>query len=223
MQTRSAKEIVHRIFRIFNPKDGSWVNGAIDSIDEAIQGIGTPYSLESKKELVQIENFRGRLPCNLEYVEHVVDANGGRVYHNNDIGIRTPYGDSETMHGYKIEPGYIKAPFAKGCLGVAYKAIPRDKDGLPLLINEFDFIEACTWYSVSHMILAGHKHPEVRWEEADRRWEMYRARASNNLMLRSPDEMETISRMWLGNPQVADVHSIVCELYPKERPYPTDT
>ena len=205
MNTISSKQLLGRVFRLIKPVDAHWLHDALQSIDEAVQALGTK-AFENVSFTLQAKNFRAALPVAAEYVNWV-EVDGERVYHNSDIGLATDFGYSETMDGYKVEAGYIKTPKATCSLTVNCAVIPRDEEGLPLIPKGYEAMEAVFWYVVSHMLLQGYEIPGQNYDKAERRWRDFRGEAMNEMMMPTPDEYETTSRMWLGQNDV-DINTL---------------
>jgi hypothetical protein len=82
--------------------------------------------------------------------------------------------------GFTYTPGYLKFDVSKGNAFIVYKRLPIDKDGFPLIPDDASFIDACMWYSITMMMLAGFDFKHLNYPIAVSRWEMYCTQARNS-------------------------------------------
>ena len=126
------------------------------TLEQAIQytidfiGIfGFPELYEDKQAEVDICDFRGKLPCDLISIDMVKDCRtnvplrsmtaafnpGGRYYNH-----------LRQEPQFKTQNRTIITSFPKGKVIIAYKAIPVDDEGLPLLVNNTKYLKALELY-----------------------------------------------------------------------------
>lgn len=97
---------------------------------------------------------------------------------------------------YSIDGEYVKTEFESGLIKLHYIGFSLDKNGYPMIIDDFDYKTAIEWYLIQEMILGGFKHPEVSWREANSMWDTYRLRAENAVKGISLDGAERFRAGW---------------------------
>ena len=111
---------------------------------------GFPDLYEDMEAEVKICNYRGQLPCGIIEITMVKDCKtniplrsmtaafnpGGKYYHH--VHHEPQY---KTNHNR-----VIITSFPEGSVRIAYKAIPTDDEGLPLLINNTKYLKALELY-----------------------------------------------------------------------------
>lgn len=126
------------------------------TLEQAIQytidfiGIfGFPELYEDKQAEVVICDFRGKLPCDLISIDMVKDCRtnvplrsmtavfnpGGRYYNH-----------LRHEPQFKTQNRTIITSFPEGKVIIAYKSIPVDDEGLPLLVNNTKYLKALELY-----------------------------------------------------------------------------
>jgi len=154
------------------------------------------------------------------YAGHVLNPDGTTPFpqpnydenttcHPNYRGVKLPlgtdtsgYGDSQTTGAqaqgnyYLLNGGYIITSFKEGLIKLHYSAFNTDKEGLPLVIDDFDYKSCLEFYVVSQMILRGMKHPSMEYVTAFQQFETYRLRAENACKVLSLDAAERFAAVW---------------------------
>lgn len=126
------------------------------------------------------------------------------ICHPNYRGVRLREGSSTINPGnsttqakpgapfYKINGSYIATSFQEGLIKLHYVGFNTDKDGLPLIIDDFDYKSCIEFYVVSQMILKGFKHPVMDYSTAFTQYETYRLRAENAVKALGLDSAERL-------------------------------
>ena len=111
-----------------------------------IRKMGLPEVYLEKVETIEVENYRGKLPCDLIIVNQVRD-------HNSQVCLRSMTDNfNELPSRLKSQPSFktqgqiIYTSFCDGCIDVSYKAINTDEDGLPMLPENPVFMDALENY-----------------------------------------------------------------------------
>lgn len=114
--------------------------------------VGCPRIFEEKTVLVEIENYRGLLPCDFNDIIQV------RTHSNCD---RKNYGvfrySTDNFHmsdnkqdsfdlTYKIQGNVIFTSIKEGVIEIAYNAFAVDSDGYPMIPDNSSFIRALEYY-----------------------------------------------------------------------------
>lgn len=124
---------------------------AVNYTQAFIQIVGMPKEFIDKTELITIENYRGVLPCDLEDIIQV------RTYdkcgHNHKVFRYTTDSFHTSKHKdfsydltYKVQGGVIFTSIKHGIIEIAYRSIPIDEDGYPLIPDNSSFIRALELY-----------------------------------------------------------------------------
>lgn len=178
------------------------------SLEQAIQytldfiGIfGFPQMYEDKEAEVEICDYRGQLPCDLIEITMVKDCRtniplrsmtaafnpGGRYY---DHLRQEPQ--------FKTQNRVIITSFPEGKVIIAYKAIPVDDEGLPLLINNPKYLKALELYVQSQLLTdlfyEGKIAPQVL-NHAEQQYCWAAGQLSEEFKTPSVAEMETLTNM----------------------------
>lgn len=93
--------------------------------------------------------------------------------------------------GFTVTPGYLKFDVAEGYAFVIYKKFPLDNGGFPLIPDDASFVDACMWYSITMMILAGFDFKNINYATAVARWENYCTQARNSGLMPDTPMMES--------------------------------
>lgn len=110
---------------------------------------GFPQFYTDKEAFVDIEDYRGELPCDLISINMVKECRynhplrsmtsefnpGGKYYH-----------DLQHEPQFKTQGRTIITSFKCGRIHISYKAVPVDEDGLPLLIDNTKYLKALELY-----------------------------------------------------------------------------
>lgn len=196
MNTVSAEAFIINIEKTFGWNDGARRNDIVMFLGEIIQAIKCYLPMDKVWETIIIKDGRGRLPCHLNNLIKVVDSGNNQLF-------QTTYAeayDTSTTYpidgGYALNPGYIIAPFNKGTVKVFYSKIPRDSKGLPLIIDDFDYKEACKWGVLSMILSNGEKHPVFTYNMAfDKFDNVYLPRAQGAMKMEQWND-EAFGRAW---------------------------
>jgi hypothetical protein len=80
---------------------------------------------------------------------------------------------------YNLNGDYIQTSFTDGLIKLHYIGFFTDNDGLPKIIDDFDYKTACQWYCIQNMLLKGYSNPNISFKDAFQMWDTYRLRAEN--------------------------------------------
>lgn len=98
---------------------------------------------------------------------------------------------------YNLNPDYVITSFETGFIKIYYVGFTTDKEGLPLVLDDFDYKTCIEWYCVSQMLLAGYKNPNIDFRIADSKFEEFRFKAENACKAPSIDATERFAATWL--------------------------
>ena len=146
------REVLSRILRHPLLQDIS-LEQAVQYTIDFIGIFGMPKLYQDKEEVLHIEDFRAKLPCGLISINQIKECKTGiclrsmtdtfmpREHHDRVTGYRLPQELS-----FKTQGQVLYVSFKTGDVLVSYKAIPIDKDGFPLLIDNPVFLKALEAY-----------------------------------------------------------------------------
>ena len=223
----SIKEIISRVLRHPFLKDFS-LEQAVQYVSDFIDIFGLPDMFEKKEADVKIDNYRGELPCDCTAVIQVKDAKSGRCFramqdnfYPNDRDYdklqpkkiehiipryehkfhRLPviYAQKPEELAFKIQGSIIFTSIKFGTVKVAYKAIPVDSEGYPLLIDNGIYLKTLELYIKKELFLVLFETGKVSSAVIQNVQQDYAWRAGQlqkEFTNPSLSEMESIARMW---------------------------
>ena len=179
---------------------------------------------QDKIEDVEIHEFRGTLPCDLISINQVKDIRTGiclrsmtdnfpkgmmsqpkggpcidpmnNVRHTPYIPPRLEYLEEPS---FKTQGQIIYTSFPEGMVQIAYKAIPVDDDGFPLLIDNETYLDALEGYikmKAFEVKFDQQKIPAGVLQNAQQQYYASAKLLQSELTTPSVSEMESITRMW---------------------------
>ena len=101
---------------------------------------------------------------------------------------------------YTINSPYIDTSLKNGWAMIAYKAVPLDCDGYPMIPDDEDVKEAIYWYIEMKTLYPKWKNGHIRdavYTNAYTQWGKKKIASYSNIMMPSPDELETIKNAWV--------------------------
>jgi hypothetical protein len=134
----------------------------IEWIAEALRHIGAYTQFEQKVGEIEIENFKGKLPCDFVYVD-----------------------EDKFFKPFKIHKDRIEVSFSKGILDLPYLAIPLDQEGLPMIPDDQSYDDALFWKVAMQLAIRGElKNKELSLQFCMQMWQRYcgQARGSANML-----------------------------------------
>lgn len=167
---------------------------------------GMPKLYQDKEEVLHIENFRAKLPCNLISINQIKECKTGvclrsmtdnfmpREHYDRSTGYKIPQELS-----FKTQGQVLYVSFKTGDVLVSYKAIPVDKDGFPLLIDNPVFLKALEAYikrEAFTILFDMGKIAPVVLQNTQQQYAWLAGQLQSEFIIPSQSEMESISRMW---------------------------
>lgn len=187
---------------------------------------GYPKLYQDKIDTVVIKDYRGLLPCDLISIIQVKDLDTGiclrSMTDNFTPGMRPkpdakhqpkdllnnmkPHVDTyiPPMKKYEDEPSFktqgriIFTSFPEGRVEIAYKAIPVDDDGFPLLIDNETYLNALEAYIKVRVFTVKYDLGEIQagvLSNAQTEYAWAARQVMMELTMPSTSEMESITRM----------------------------
>jgi hypothetical protein len=207
---------------------------AIEWAGEALELIGSVFTLKDSHTCIEIEDYKGKLPCDLylimgvrEYDHKYPMRYTTDTFHSalvcQDINMNCAGSDLT----YSINQDYMFTSFQEGTVEMSYKAIPTDDMGYPLIPDDIKFIQAVQFYILERLDYIGLRTGSVQqyiYEKSSLERDWYIAAAQNRRNLLSIDGMESLKNNWLrlipkinqhsdnfktaGNPEERRTHNI---------------
>lgn len=160
-KTTSLKTV---LWKIMNNKLASELSYdlAAEYILEGIRLIGAPLSLISKvSSPIKIVNYKAALPTDLVELKAIramtdkdsiefdtIPLTTATDPFHGDIACRSNEAESDYEVTYVVESGIIKTSFEEGFVQVAYKALPIDEEGYPLVPDNQKVLLALEYYTL---------------------------------------------------------------------------
>ena len=171
--------------------------------------VGMPTLYNDKVETIHIDNYRGLLPCDLVSIIQVKDKASNTCmrsmtdsFNPGLIADRSEFNYSQTERSestFKTQGRVIFTSFRTGEISLSYRAIPVDKEGLPLLIDNANFLKALELYikkQVFTVLFDLGKLQAGILQNTQQEYAWAVAQCEKEFIMPSMSEMESITRMW---------------------------
>lgn len=175
----------------------------VDYAAEFMKIVGTPPSFLEKVAKIDINDYRGILPCDYYQVIQVriidKDKRMGAFRYSTDSFHMS---NIKPEHGgltYKIQGTCIFTSIEKGQIEMAYMAIPLDDEGYPLIPDNSSYSRALELYiklqRFTILFDEGKINPQVL-SNTQQQYAWAVGQAQTDLIRPTIDQMEAISNMW---------------------------
>jgi hypothetical protein len=104
--------------------------------------MGLPEVYTEKVETIEIENYRGKLPCDLIIVNQVRDHKTQYCMAAMTDNFNGMDSNMVSQPTFKTQGSIIYTSFCDGCVDISYKAINVDEDGIPMIPENPVFLDA---------------------------------------------------------------------------------
>jgi hypothetical protein len=122
---------------------------AIQYVKDFIDTFGFPELYEHKEAFIDICDYKGILPCDLISIEMVIDCKTD-IPLRSMTGVFNPggkyYNHLQQEPQYRTQNKILWVTFPEGTVKIAYKAIPVDDEGLPLLVDNSKYMKCLELY-----------------------------------------------------------------------------
>lgn len=172
---------------------------AVNYAAEFMQVVGMPPEFENKVEKVEIENWRGKLPCDLYEIVQVKDPKGfAYISAEGSFGNRNhPY--QYPAFTYNVKGDIIFTSTKDIDLLVSYLAIPTDDSGFPLIPENAAYVRALELYIQKRYFTILFNNGKINQNvlaNTQQEYAFYVGQAQSDLVRPSLDQMESIKNMW---------------------------
>lgn len=195
-------EVISRVLR--NPllKDVN-KEAAIQYVVDFIGIVGLPQTYDIQEDIIEIEHYRGVIPCPVIHINGVkkipenVELRGMTDIYYPHKG--HPCHPNHDMFTYKCQNRIIYTGFEKGKILINYTTIKVDEEGVPMLLDEPNFLKALERYIIQEVLDIKFTNNEVSQavlQNAQQQYGWAVARLQSRYNVPSYDEMESIKNSW---------------------------
>lgn len=176
----------------------------VDYAVEFIRIVGTPPSFIEKTASIEIRDYRGELPCDFyEMIQVRTEKHHGGHQHafryTTDSFHLSPHHHRHSDLTYKLQGNCIFTSIPKGRIEIAYRAMPIDDEGYPLIPDNSSFSRALELYIKLQWFTIQFDLGKVNMQVLNNTQQQYAwavGQAQTDLIRPSIDQMEAISNMW---------------------------
>lgn len=178
----------------------------VDYVVDFIRIVGSPKSFIDKTAEVEIEDYRGQLPCDfyqmiqVRRVTEPCDEHEYAYRYTTDNFHISNHKRAESDYTYKIQGDCIfVSPLKDGVVEIAYKALPIDEDGYPMIPDNSKYIRAIEayikkqWFTIQFDL---GKITQQAMMKADQDYAWAVGQAQSDMIRPSLDEMQSLANMW---------------------------
>ena len=172
---------------------------AIRYVVDFISIVGCPTFYLDKEIDITIEDYRGLMPCDLVSIVQVKDKNTGFCLHSMTDSF-TPKEDTFNKElTFKTQGNVILTSFRTGEITISYKALPVDETGIPLLIDNANFLKALELYIKKEKFSDLYDEGKIRegvMIKAERDYAWAVAQCEKEFIMPSISELQSLTNMW---------------------------
>jgi hypothetical protein len=213
----SSKQIIGRFLKELAIEDTTYVDDIPMWIEDALEIMGVPNYYVNKFAVKQVESYKTSLPCDIQFLHGVwvshnlnpcIDKSSLRrlfIRNNPLIGEAIKTAAHEAAYGM-INNQILHTSFEKGYVYFAYKGLPLDNEGFPLVPKNSFLQEALQYWFIYKMSFSGYIHPVVSRQEAYQLWNQNYPKASNDINWMDLQDMQDFTELWT-NPLLGDLHN----------------
>jgi hypothetical protein len=168
--------------------------------------IGVTAQYVEKLYIVDINNHRGVLPCDLVVVRQIVN---GQVPMSSSLQTVRQHMNTHKdfkhrifagENTYSIQENMIITSFEKGEISVYYLGIKLDDEGFPMIPDTIRYSDALVWYVLMKVkqseLFSGRINPN-EFEYYQTQWQSKAYQASSELSMPSPEEAYSLGKRFL--------------------------
>lgn len=196
-----------RDFPFFSDKDFSH-DSAIEWIGDVLFKLPAAYILINKvgdcnnegDPCIQIEDYRGTLPCDLILLEQLRDKETGCVLkRSTDLFLNSSEPEQTYDKEYNIQNNIIHTNFEEGELEISYKAIQLDEDKLPMIPNNERVIQCVVDFLARQIGFTQYMSNSLdsqKYSILNSRYATSFRKAKGSLQVLSPESLDNVMHMW---------------------------
>lgn len=151
-----------------------------------------------KQTTLKIEDYRALLPCDLVSIIQVKDLKYGICLRSMTDNFMSDKPQAPEL-SYKVQNRVIFTSFKEGEIEIAYRAIPVDEDGFPLLIDNETYLAALEAYIKKEIFIVKFDQGKIsdrvlQYAKQDYAW--LAGQLHSEFVIPSVSEMQTITNMY---------------------------
>jgi len=161
--------------------------------------VGLPKMFLDKDEIIEIKDYKGLLPCDLIQIIQIRDLKSKLCLRSMTDSFLPKCRHERSDLSFKTQGNILVVSFRHGKVEIAYKALPIDKDGYPMILDNPVFLRALELFIQKEefaILFDLSQIPQVVYNEKKQQYALAVAALGSELTLPSVSEMETIGRMW---------------------------
>lgn len=164
--------------------------------------VGCPRMFEEKTALVEIENYRGMIPCDFNDIIQVrthssCDRKNYRVFRHTTDSFHMSNNKQDSFDlTYKIQGNVIFTSIKEGTIEIAYNAFAVDSDGYPMVPDNSSFISALEFYIKKkkfNILFDEGKISQAVWNQVCQDYAWAVGQAQSDLIRPTIDQMQSIT------------------------------
>lgn len=193
------RELLARVTAHPMLKDRIDLEQAIRYTVDFISIVGCPTFYCDKEEDISIKEYRGKLPCDLVSINQVKEKDSGICMKSMTSTFHPSNELNHTEYSFKVQGNVILTSFRTGELVISYKAIPVDDCGIPLLIDNSNFLKALELYIKKEKFGILYDEGKIRegvMNKAQQDYAWAVAQCEKEFIMPSMSEMQSITNMW---------------------------
>ena len=177
----------------------------LDYAIEFIKIVGMPKAYLEKTGMVEISEYRGVLPCDFYQPIQVRTTNGLYFRESTDSFHMSPNKEKEgnikrnTGITYKIQGNFIFTSMKEGLIEIAYRALPIDEQGMPLIPDNGSYARAMENFIKLQCFTTLADEGKITLQILANTQQQYAwavSQAQSDLIRPSLDMMESITNSW---------------------------
>lgn len=181
----------------------------IEWIAEGLSYIDSYNQLEQKSASIDVEDFKGKLPCDFYRLIRINNGYSFGDYSGNLIAedcdptqlqnkiSKVNYSNA----GYNINFDTLTTAYRTGKVSIQYLAIPVDEEGYPKIPDDVSVFNCLFWRVVYHLSIQGFtfKNPQLNdINFCSRKKDFYTMQARGTLNMPDGDMLERMKNRWLS-------------------------
>ena len=171
---------------------------AIRYVVDFISIVGCPTFYLDKEVDITIEDYRGLMPCDLVSIVQVKDKNTGFCLHSMTDSFNPKESTFNKELTFKTQGNVILTSFRTGEITISYKALPVDEAGIPLLIDNANFLKALELYIKKEKFSDLYDEGKIRegvMVKAERDYAWAVAQCEKEFIMPSISELQSITNL----------------------------
>lgn len=203
----SIKRVIEKVYRDYPFTDIQW-GDIIEWVAEGINLLGVaPSYIDKVSKPIVLTNGRGELPCDMMYIKMVRDFDTQEIlvrsfdqfhisnyYRCEDEQAASTEDYCHPLNTYTTNDNFIFTSYDEGSLEIAYKAMPTDEEGLPMIPDDDKYIRAMVTYVAERIVSRLYwqdkmSEGKLRKAEQDRDWAF--GSAKDKMLIPDIDQMES--------------------------------